>query len=105
MLENLLAKNYDRLRLIKRDQAKNVIAFANVMHKLRYDKMHKNMKLKIEDYAFLRLYAKYIISRLINKKLSQQRVDFFKILEKIDYLAYRLELSSIMRIHPIISIA
>lgn len=105
MLENLLVENYDRLRLIKRNQAKNVVAFVNVMHKLRYNKMHKNMKLKIEDYAFLRLHAKYIISRLINKKLSQQRVNLFKTLKKIDYFAYRLELSSIVRIHSIISIA
>jgi len=49
---------------------KNVVAFVNAMHKLRYNKMHKNIKLKIKNYTFLRLYAKYIILELINKKLN-----------------------------------
>ena len=51
---------------------------------------------------FLRLYYKYIILKLINKKLSQQRVKLFKILEKMKALAYRLKLPLIMKIYLII---
>ena len=37
---------------------------------------------------YLRLHHDYTISNIINKKLSQQRVDFFIILNKINNLVY-----------------
>ena len=104
LLKDLSTKNYDRLRQIKRDSTKEIIVFVNVMHKLRYDFAHKNVKLTINDYAFLRLHVDYIICELSNKKFNQQRVDFFKILKKIDILIYRLKLSLVMQIHFVVFI-
>ena len=105
LLKNLLAKNYSRFRLIKRKSIEKTIIFVNVMRKLRYDATYINLKLTIDNYAYLYLYNNYTIPNLINKKLYQQRVNSFKILKKIDTLIYRLKLFSIMKIHSIISIA
>ena len=81
-------KNYDRLRQIKRNSTKKIIDFVNVMHKLRYDFIYKNVKLIVNNYVFLRLHVDYIIFEFSNKKLNQQRVDSFKILKKFDILIY-----------------
>ena len=105
LFENLFAKNYNRLRQIKRKFVEKVMTFVNVMHKLRYDVNHVVVNIKIKNKVFLRLHVDYIIFDLINEKLSQQRVEFFKILVKVDILAYKLELSFIMQIHSVISIA
>ena len=105
MLKDLFAENYFKLKQIKREFAKKIMIFVNVMHKRRYDQIHINIQFKIEDYAFFELYFDYIIFDLSNHKFSQQRVDSFKIIEKIDTLTYRLELSSIMQIHFVIFIA
>ena len=104
LLENLSIENYNKFRQIKRDAAKKAIVFVNVMHKRRYDNMHFDVKLIVDDYAYIRLFADYTIFDLTSYKLSQQRVDSFKIFEKIDTLTYRLKLPSIMRIHLVISI-
>ena len=74
------------------------------MHKLRYDFTHKNIKLIVNDYVFLRLHVDYIIFELLNKKFNQQRVDSFKILKKINILIYRLKLFFVMQVHFIIFI-
>ena len=103
LLKNLPTKNYNRLRQIKRKSVEEVMTFVNVMRKLRYDAAHIELKLTVDDYVYLCLYHDYTILDLINKKLNQQRVDFFKILKKINTLTYRLELSSIMQIHSMIS--
>ena len=105
MLKDLSVENYFKFRQIKRESAKKIMIFANVMHKRRYDQTHINIQLKIESYVFLELYFDYIISDLSNHKLSQQRVDSFKIIEKIDTLTYRFELPSVMQIHFVIFIA
>ena len=81
MLKDLSTKNYDRLRQIKQNSTKKIIVFVNVMHKLRYDFIYKNIKLIVNNYVFLLLHVDYIIFELLNKKLNQQRVDFFKILK------------------------
>ena len=104
LLKNLSTKNYNRFRLIKRKFVEKAIAFVNVIRKLRYDATHINLKLIIDNYAYLYLYNGYTISNFINKKLNQQRVSFFKILKKIDTLIYRFELFSIIKIHSVIFI-
>ena len=52
-----------------------------------------------------RLYRNYFIPSIIKKKVSQQFVNFFRIVERIKRLAYRLKLLLIIKIHPVISIA
>ena len=105
LLEDLPAEDYDRLRTIKRDAADEAIAFANAMSKTRYDKKHTALYLKEGSYAYLKLHHGYKIPGLTNRKLSQQRAGPFKVLEKVGNLAYRLQLPSTMRIHPVISVA
>ena len=78
--------------------------FVNVIKKLRYNVVHIDLKLIVDDYAYFCLYNNYIIFDFINRKLNQQRVDFFKILKKIDILIYRFQLFSIMIIHLMIFI-
>lgn len=102
LLADLPAEDLDRLRLVKREEADDAIAFANAIAKTRYDSSHKAINLG--SSAYLRLHHGYSIPG-VNPKLSNQRVGPFKVLEKVGNLAYRLELPSIMRIHPVISIA
>ena len=105
MLTNLLFENYSQLRQIKRENVETVMIFVNALSKIRYDAIHKTLKIKIENKTYLRLHQNYIISSLFNHKLSKQRVKFFSIIEKIDNFAFRLQLFSIMKIHFFISIA
>ena len=49
------------------------------------------------------MYHDYFIFE-INLKLFNQRVDLFKVLEKVENLTYQFELSDVMRIHLIIFI-
>ena len=109
MLANLFSKNFSRLRFIKREKAKIVITFVNVLSKIKYDFYYKTIAFVIETkfIKYLRLHQKYTISNLTNKKLSNQRVDFFKIIKTIEKSkqVYRLKLSLIIKIHSIISIA
>ena len=104
LLKNLSTKNYNQLRQMKRDFVEKAIVFVNVMHKRRYDKLHFDINFVVDNYVFIRFFVEYIISNLISHKLNQQRVELFKILKKIETLAYRLKLSSIMRIHSVIFI-
>ena len=74
----------------------DVIAFAQMINKYYYDRKHQFLFMKIDDYALIRLHHDYNISttEVLDKKLSQQYVDFFKIIEKIDNFAYKLKLSN-----------
>ena len=102
LLIDLLIKDLDQLRLIKREKTDNVITFINVISKIRYDNKHKIINLK--SLTYLRLHYNYFIFD-INFKLFNQRVDLFKIFNKIKNLVYKLKLSEIIRIHSIILIA
>lgn len=96
---------FHQLRLAKREEADDAMAFASISMKARYDARHLPLNLKKGDSVFLKLHHGYSIPGLSSRKLSQQRVGPFKILEKVGHQAYRLELPPVMRIHPVISIA
>ena len=81
------------------------MTFVNALSKARYDAIHKTLKLKIDDKMYLRLHHDYTIFDLSNHKLSKQRVELFSIIEKIDNLAFRLQLFSVMKTHFVVSIA
>jgi hypothetical protein len=71
-----------------------------------YDKRHQSLNVKFDDYVFLRLHKEYNISiiKTLWKKLFDQYADFFKIIEKIENLAYRLSFSHHWKIHSVISV-
>ena len=102
LITDLLIKNFDQLRLIKREKIDNIIIFINAMSKTRYDNQHKVINLK--SLTYLKFHHNYFIFD-INFRLFNQRVNFFKIFEKIENLAYKLTLSEIIYIHSIILIA
>ena len=104
MLSDLPAEDLNKLRLVKREEADDAIAFAKAMAKTRYDSTHKAINLREGSLVYLRLHHGYSIPG-VNPKLSNQRVGPFKIVKKVGNLAYRLDLPEIMRIHPVISIA
>ena len=105
MLANLLFKNYSQLRQIKRENVEAVMTFANALSKARYDEVHKALKINVDDKVYLRLHHDYTIFDLFNHKLSKQRIKLFSVIEKIDNLAFRLQLLSVMKIHSVVSIA
>ena len=89
---------------MKREQIENIIIFVNTLTKTYYNKSHIALRLTRDNITYLRLHYEYEISDLVNRKLYYQRIDPFKILEKIKSLAYRLKLSSIIKIHFVVSI-
>ena len=101
-LTKFLQKDFSRLRQMKWEQVENVIIFVNILIKIYYDKSYIALRLARDSIIYLRLYHEYGISDLINRKLHYQRIDLFKIFEKIESLAYRLKLSLIMKIHFVV---
>ena len=93
-------------KTLTRQTVENNIAFSQVMFKHYYDKEHNNHLFKINDWILLKLHKDYNISstKILEKKLSQQYVEFFKITEKIDNLIFRLTISEHWKIHSVIFI-
>ena len=60
------------------------MTFVNAVSKTRYDVAHKTMKIKSKEMIYFKLHQKYTISSLFNRKLSNQKVDSFKIIEIIN---------------------
>ena len=79
--------------------------FASMWSKHWYDIKHKKIDLKKSELVYLQLHHSYNLLRLQNMKLLNQRVDSFKIIEKISFLTYYLELFCTMKIHSVIFIA
>ena len=105
LLIELSKKDFNRLRQLKREQVEEFIVFINIIIKIYYDESYMLISLLKESKTYLRLYYDYKISELVNYKLYNQRVESFKILEKVSKLAYRLKLLSLMKIHSVIFIA
>ena len=85
--------------------AKDAIAFAAMRMKDWYDRHHQPKFFKVGDLVNLRLHRGYRVSAIKSKKLGQQLIGPFLIVERIGRLAYRLRLSSMMKIHDVISVA
>ena len=87
-------------------KAIDIISFALANHKKHYDKSHQPLFMKVEDWALLKLHKGYSIpsSVGVTKKLTQQYVGPFQIIERVGRLAYKLEVPSNWRIHPVFSV-
>ena len=72
-----------------------VIIFINVIIKNHYDGSYLIIKFLKGSQIYFRFHYKYLISG-INPKLFSQKVDLFKIFEKIENLAYRLKLFNVI---------
>ena len=84
---------------------KNIIALIIIYVKEYYDNKHKAKFFKVSDMINLQLHWEYTVLSIQNKKIEQQFIDLFKIIERIRHLIYRLNLSSHWHIHNVISIA
>ena len=105
MFTELLSKNFNRLQQIKREQIKKALTFINIIIKTYYNESHKPINIFKKNLTYLRLHYEYKISKFINHKLHNQRVDLFKIFEKVEKLIYRLKLSFVIIIYSIVFIA
>ena len=101
----MFPENFNRLRLIYREQAEKTIIWVNAVIKHRYDSQHFAINFPINSKAFFRLHHGYTIPGVSNKKLSQQRVGYFPTTKKVRKLAYELNLPSVMTIYPMVFIA
>ena len=82
-------------RFIIKSKVVDVIIFDQMNAKFHYDRKHKLMFMKQDDYALLKLHKSYNISSTnFNRKYNQQFVDFFLITKKIKRLIYRLTISN-----------
>ena len=82
----------------------DVIVFATTKVKIYYDVRHTSILFEKDEYVYLRLNKEYKLSKRLNSKLSQQRCEFFKILQRVERLTYKLNLSSTWRVHSVIFI-
>ena len=83
LLADLLAKQYSCLRQIKREDAEAAMAFANTISKTRYNKAYCALNIKSGFIVYFCLYQEYIILDLSNRKLSNQRVGLFRVIEAV----------------------
>jgi hypothetical protein len=88
--------------LRNRQEATNVVSFANVKVKIMHDKRHRLLFLNSKKKVFLRLHKEYNLFEIINRKLSQQKCDPFTVKRRVERLTYELELSKTWRIHSVV---
>ena len=87
--------------------ATDAISFALANQKAHYDQKHQPLFMKVGDWAMLKFYKGYSIpsSVGITKKLTQQYVGPFQVVERVGRLAYKLDVMGDWRIHPVFSLA
>ena len=75
--------------------------------KFHYNRKHYSQFLRRDNYALLRLYKSYNISanKALKRKVDQQYMEFFRVLERIERLAYKLNLPENWKIHNVFIIA
>ena len=98
----------DFLNFLKsRIEIRDAVSWTNMNYKRHYDRKYSSLFFKEDEWALLKLHQNYSISFFIKitKKLTQQFVDSFKILVKIERLTYRLNISDHWKVHSIFSIA
>lgn len=90
-----------------RADAADAISFALANQKAHYNRKHQSLFLKVGDWAMLRLHKGYFIpsSLGVTKKLTQQYVGPFQVLERVGRLAYKLDVPHDWRIYLVFSIA
>ena len=105
LLDTIFPTDVSSERDAARVQAGDAISFAAMQAKHHYDRRHKAMFLKVGDFVNIRLHRGYVLPGLKQPKTSQQFVGPFKVLQRIGSLAYRIDVPSTWRIHPVLSIA
>lgn len=91
----------------KKIKIADAIVFATSNYKEYYDRCHQPLFMKVGTWAMFWLYKRYSISSALGviKKLTQQYINLFPILEIIGCLAYKLDISANWKIHPVFLVA
>jgi hypothetical protein len=105
-----LAKTWSATRDRLRAEARDALLFAQTKMSIYYDKRHAPISFKVGDLAYVRVSAPmqpgyHLSNETSTHKLSQQRIGPFKIIDKVGRLAYKLEIPSTWKIHPVVSVA
>ena len=82
------------------------ITFAQMKIKRNYDDKHKSIYMRERDYALIKLHHDYdiLFIAVLESKFSQQFVESFRVLKRVERLVYKLNLSAHWRIHSILFI-
>jgi len=88
-----------------RIEVADAVDFAKMDVKYHYDRKHQPLAMRVGDYALLRLHRGYSIPAITNKKLGQQYVGPFRIIDRIGQLAYKLDIPPHWRVHPVFTVA
>ena len=95
----------EQTRFRYRIEAADAIFYVSAKFKIMYDFRHVSLLLKSKNKAYFRLHYEYTLSDKLNRKLFNQRCDFFLIQKRVDRLAYQLTLFFQWKIHSIIFVA
>ncbi len=82
----------------------DIINFIKMNIKYHYNHKHQSLAMKVDNYMLLWLHHEYFISTIINKKLKQQYIEFFWIIDWIDWLVYKLDILSHWCIHLVFTV-
>ena len=104
---NLLSDSLFPNTFQSRTDAADAISFALANQKAHYNRKHQPLFIKVGDWAMLKLHKGYSIpsSVGVTKKLTQEYIGPFRVIKRVGCLAYKLDVPSDWRIHPIFSVA
>ena len=89
-----MSKNIFNQRLKYQQKTADVTAFANVKIKIYYDVKHQFILFRSDDRVYLRLHQNYKLSDNHNRKMFNQRCEFFTVKRRAERLIYELNLST-----------
>ena len=89
-------------KFIFKQKIADVISFVATKVKIIYDNKHKILRFRLDEKIYFRLHHEYKLSFKLNRKLFNQKTNFFTIKRKVDKLTYELKLSSKWKIHFVI---
>jgi len=101
--------DWTQVRQRQREEAHDALVFAQAKMSIYYDKNHQPITFKPGDRVYISLAKGFAAGyklphNVVNRKLSQQHVGPFAILDAVGALAYRLDIPSSWKIHPVISV-
>ena len=99
-----LLKNWLKRKINNTIKIEIVIVWINIKIKKIYDKHYWFIQLKVDHKIFFNFYKKYILSFITFFKLLIQHVNFFKIIKKINNLAYKFDIFIDWKIYFVIFI-
>ncbi|KAM7203063.1 hypothetical protein V8F33_002411, partial [Rhypophila sp. PSN 637] len=100
-----IAQRVTALKDHLREDARLAMDFAAAAAKRRYDSKHKPVYFEVGDTVYLRLHKGYSLPGKPPRKYSQQRSGPWKVVRKVDRLAYELNFPESSRVHLVVSVA